>query len=131
MNELEQTQNSPTQSDLNAQIERLQRLTNLLLLALIVLSFTVTAFLAVQSVRTSRELDQIRPQGLQVSEALKKQDPMIQAFKGKLAEYGQTHPDFAPILAKYGIPAVQAPVLPSNLQMPPPNAPAAPTAPKK
>jgi hypothetical protein len=30
-------------------------------------------------------------------------EPVINDFVGKLVEYSKTHPDFNPILAKYGI----------------------------
>jgi len=52
----------------------------------------------------------------------------MQAFVGQLAIYGQTHPDFQPILKKYGIvppPVTNAPAKPAAA------APAAPAAPKK
>jgi len=74
-----------------------------LLLVLVVLSFTLTAFLAVQFWRTRKELEGIRPQAMQIIEARKKDGPLIQNFMTKLAEYGQTHPEFAARLAKQGI----------------------------
>ena len=44
-------------------------------------------------------------------------------FVRKITDYGQTHPDFAPILAKYGIkpavPAAAAPAVPAAAPAPP------------
>ena len=32
-----------------------------------------------------------------------KSGPLMDEFTKKITEYGRTHPDFAPILAKYGL----------------------------
>ena len=36
-------------------------------------------------------------------EALARETPHIQEFMARLADYGRTHPDFQPIVVKYGL----------------------------
>ena len=103
MNEPDQIQDSGGSSDLKQEVAQLRRLTNLLLLALVVLSFTFTAFLGIQSLRTGKDLQTTREQRTQVSDLLKRQKAEMEKFRNALAIYGQTHLDLAPILAKYGI----------------------------
>lgn len=74
---------------------------------------------------------QLEPQVMQASQianALSKQgssfDKQLQAIQGavaRLVDYGRTHPDYVPILSKYGVP-VANPATPAV---------AAPSAPKK
>lgn len=79
----------------------LQRRTTRLLVGLIVLSFTLAFFVGFQVRRTGKDLDAIRPQARQMMTASEKEEPTINAFVAKLTEYGRTHPDFAPIMAKF------------------------------
>jgi hypothetical protein len=55
----------------------------------------------------NKELAQMRPQAAQLLAEYQKSGPLMDDFVNKIAEYGRTHPDFAPYLAKYNIkPAV-------------------------
>lgn len=90
-------------ADLKEQFAALERHTTWLFASLVVLSFTLTAFLGLQARRSGKELDMIKPQATQVIENSRQEGPQVQAFFGRLVEYGKTHPDFAPILTKYGL----------------------------
>lgn len=95
--------NSP--DDLAAHVASLQRQVAVLLLALIVVSGTLTVYLWYQARTSGRDLEAIRPQATQVIQSFNQDRPGMEKFVGQLITYGQTHPDFKPILAKYGIAA--------------------------
>jgi hypothetical protein len=89
-----------------------------LLLALVVVSGTLTVVLYRQAKLTGRDIDTIKPQANLIIQAFKRDQQGMEAFVKQLTAYGSAHPDFQPILKKYGI--VQQPA----------TAPAAPAAPK-
>ncbi len=85
-----------------------------LLVALTVVSLTLTAFIGLQSRRAGNDLKGFRPQVTQIKEAYQKQEPTIKNLVSKLAEYGKTHPDFEPIVKKYNLTPATNPVLPTT-----------------
>ena len=102
MNEPEN--NSP--NDLAAQVASLQRQVCVLLLALIVVSGTVAVYLWYQDRTSGRDLEAIRLSGhTEFIQAFNQDLPGMEKFVGQLITYGQAHPDFKPILQKYGIAA--------------------------
>jgi hypothetical protein len=105
MNEPEtKSTNSPNElSELKEQCAGLQRQLTLVLLGMAVCSLTLTGFVGLQVRRVSKDLTIMRPQARQVAEASAKETPMLQNFMTKLADYGKTHPDFQPIVTKYGL----------------------------
>ena len=98
MNESEM--NSFPSTELTDQITALRRQMITLLLALIVVSGTLTVYLWYQSRITGKEIDAIRPQAMQIVQMFNQRSLVAE----KLVAYGQAHPDFQPILKKYGIP---------------------------
>jgi hypothetical protein len=88
-------------AELRTQHEALQKQVTRLLLGLVVLSLTLTAFMGLMARRAGTELKAIRPQATQVMEISKKEEPAIQAFWGKLVNYSKSHPDFVPYVEKY------------------------------
>ena len=109
-------------TDTNSEIEALKRQVFSLLLALIVVSGTVTVYLYRQASVSGKDIDAIRPQATQIINAFNQNQALMNSFIGQLVEYGKAHPDFRPVLLKYGIvPTGTAPMAPA----------AAPTAPKK
>jgi len=71
---------------------------------LIVVSGTFTIYLLRLSRTTSKELAGFRPQATQmIAEYQKVSAPAMTDFLKKISDYGRTHPDFAPVLAKYGL----------------------------
>ena len=98
MNEFET--GSPAPVELTDQIAALRRQMTTLLLALVVVSGTLTVYLWYQSRITGKEIDVIRPQAMQIVQMFNQRSLIVE----KLVVYGQTHRDFQPILKKYGIP---------------------------
>ena len=114
----------PDTNDLQAQYHALRHLVVSLLILVVVISGTLNIYLLRQWRSTSKDLTAIRPQAVQMIDDFRKTSgPLMQDFVKKITDYGRTHPDFAPVLAKYGL----KPATPTN---PPPATPAT-TAPKK
>ena len=114
--------NSP--SDLAGQVAALQRQVVTLLLALIVVSGTVAAYLGYESYHLGKDVSAINTQ---VILPYKQKVPALEDFISKIAAYGKTHPDFNAILVKDGVVQVA-----TNAAAKPAAAkPAAPAAPKK
>jgi hypothetical protein len=105
MNESPESTNSPELLD---QVAALRRQSFILLLTLIVVSGTLTGFLYLQARHTRKDLEAIRPQAVQIIQAYTLNAPNIQNFVKQLAAFGATHPDFRPVLQKYGIPPATA-----------------------
>jgi hypothetical protein len=98
---------TPVQHDANelqAQLDQLRHLLVSVLLLVIVISGTFNIYLLRQWRSTSRDLAGFRPQAAQmIGEYQKVRGPAMGDFVKKLADYGRSHSDFAPVLAKYGI----------------------------
>jgi hypothetical protein len=91
-------------TDLAAQVAALRRQTFTLLLALIIISGTLTVFLYRQASLTRRDIAAIKPQAAEVINALNQERPLIQSFVQQLVAYGKAHPDFQQqVLNKYNI----------------------------
>ena len=101
MNEPEM--NSPAAADLGEQVAALQQQVFSLLLALVVVSGTLVAYLGYESHHLGKEVNAIRPGAQQLIQAYKQNLPALETFVNQLVAYGQTHPDFRPVLQKYGI----------------------------
>jgi len=111
MNETQnEAQTNPSApEDLAEVVASLRRQISILLLALIVISGTVTAYLFYQSHTIGGDLAALEPQAREIIQNYDKNLPTIQKFVQELVVYGQSHPDFQPILKKYGIPLTQSP----------------------
>ncbi|MGA2278788.1 MAG: hypothetical protein ABSG80_00640 [Verrucomicrobiota bacterium] len=101
MNESET--NIPVQTELMDQLVALRHQVFTLLLALVVVSGTLTVVLYRQARLTGKDIDTIKPQATQIIAAFKRDQPAMENFVKQLTAYGVTHPDFQPILKKYGI----------------------------
>jgi hypothetical protein len=126
MNESEMNpapQSNP-QTDMMDQVVALRHQVFTLLLALVVVSGTLTVYLYRQASVAKKDMAAVKPQATQMIDAFKRDHPMMDAFVKQLTAYGVTHPDFQPILKKYGI-------APQAQPGPTPVAPSAPAAPKK
>ncbi len=95
---------SPVPDEQSDLVASLSRQIMFLLLALIVLSGTVTAYLFYQARVFGQQLDVLEPQARLVVENYNRSWPPIEKAIQELIVYGQKHPDFQPILKKYGIP---------------------------
>jgi len=104
MNETET--NSPAQTDLMDQVVALQHQVFTLLLALVVVTGTLASYLWYHSHTLSKDIDGLRPQVVQwraMLDEFGKDQPTAEAFINQLRAYGVTHPDYQPILKKYGL----------------------------
>ena len=109
-------------NDLQAQYDALRHLVVSVLILVIVISGTLNIYLLRQWRTVKRELTGFRPQAAQViAEYQKVSGPLMTDFVKKIAEYGRTHPDFAPILTKYNL-------KPAGATGAPPAAPTSPPA---
>ena len=108
MNESETS--SPAPVELTDQIAALRRQMTTLLLALIVVSGTLTVYLWYQSRIAGKEISVVRPLVLKMMNVFNQSSPIVD----KLAVYGQTHPDFQPILKKYGVVPQAQPAAPKT-----------------
>ncbi len=94
----------PGHADWQAHYESLRHLITFVLLMLIVVSGTLNMLLLRQWRWAQADLLAVRQQGSALITDYKKNgEPVINGFVGKLVEFSQTHPDFNPILVKYGI----------------------------
>ena len=94
---------NPT-TEISSQIAALQRQVFILLLALIVVSGTLTVFLYRQASLASRDLAAVKPQADQIIYTFNLNHSNITNFVEQIQAYGQTHPDFQQqILKKYGL----------------------------
>ncbi|HEY1660942.1 MAG TPA: hypothetical protein VGI03_00855 [Verrucomicrobiae bacterium] len=100
MNELD------SNSGLADQVAALQRQVFLLLLALIVVTGTLVAYLCYESHHIGKDVNNIQAQIIQPFD---KKLPAIKSFVSQLVAYGNDHPEFRPILVKYGIETNTAP----------------------
>lgn len=98
---------SPAPSDINrldAELAALRHLVNSVLILLIIVSGTLGIFLFRQYRTTHAQAQMMGPRVQRLAETFQRNEaPQLQAFVNRLVDYGRTHPDFAPILAKYGI----------------------------
>ena len=101
MNETET--NSPVPAELNDKLVALRHQVFTLLLALVVVSGTLTVYLYHQSRIAGKDIAIVKPQAMQIIQAFSQSRANMEAFVKQLKDYGVTHPDFQPILKKYGI----------------------------
>ncbi len=102
MNESEM--NLPEPAELTDQIAVLHRQVTTLLLALIVVSGTLAVYLWYQSHITESAIVMLKPEAIRVTKTYEQNRPGMEKLVRQLVVYGQSHPDFQPILKKYGIP---------------------------
>ena len=91
----------------DSEIAALRNQVFVLLVALIVVSGTLTVFLYREASLTRKEIDALKPQAVQIVTAFNQNQAMIANFVNQLEAYAQTHPEFVPVLAKNGIAPVK------------------------
>jgi len=91
-----------THADLTEEISGLQRQIFALLLALVVLSGTLVVYLFYQSHVTSKDIAVVRAQAKPVMDWVAQNQGGVEKFKAELVNYSKTHPEFVPVLQKYG-----------------------------
>lgn len=94
----------PDATDLQTELESLRHLVVSVLILMIVVSGTLSIYLLRQWRTTTKELTNMRPQVERMVNIYQKDEfPWMQDILKKFTEYGRTHPDYMPILAKYNI----------------------------
>jgi hypothetical protein len=106
-------------AELQAGVESLRSLFFSLLVLVVIISGTLNIFLLRQWRTASKDLDLARTQAAPLISEYQKTGPAMDNFVRQIAEYGRTHPDFAPIMAKYGIKPTIAVGTPSATSTPP------------
>jgi hypothetical protein len=100
----ESEMSSPTPAELSDQVAALRQQVFTLLLALIIVSGTLAAYLYYQSRMLGKDITNLKPQAVQVIQAFNQDRPKLESFVNLLIAYGQSHPDFQrQILDKYNI----------------------------
>ncbi len=107
--------------DSQSEISALRQQVFILLIALVVVSGTLTVYLYRQASILRKDIAAVEPQARQIIAAFNQNQPLINNFVNQLVVYAQTHPDFRPVLAQYGI---NPP--PAGTPMPAPGAPGTP-----
>src|SRR5262245_25831462 len=103
--------------DLKQQCAALKRQVTTLFLALVVVSGTLSVFLWRQAHYSRVDLNAMKQPAAQIIQAFNQEKPNMDAFLGRLADFGRTNPDFVPILNKYKI---SPPAMPIKASSPPP-----------
>lgn len=89
-------------TDLREQIDSLRHLVGSILVLLVVVSGTLTIFLLREMKTISAEVNGFRPGATNaIAIYQKQQGPAMLEFAKKIQQYGQTHPDFTPVLTKW------------------------------
>jgi len=91
------------ENDLQAQYDALRHLVTSILILLVVISGTFNICLLRLFRTSTRELAGLRAQAAPLMADNQKSGPLMDDFLNKITEYGRTHADFAPILAKYNL----------------------------
>ena len=102
-----------TSENNNVEIAALKNQVFTLLVALIVVSGTLTIYLYRQTSVAGKDL----AQGEKLAAMLNQNEATVSGFVTKLVAYGEKHPDFVPVLKKYGIAPV--PGMPAGTTAPP------------
>lgn len=92
-----------TNPDLNSEVAALRNQVYVLLIALIVVSGTLTVYLYRQASIARKDIEAVRPQAEQLIRAFNQNQGAMVTFVNQLVAYGEKHPDFVPVLRKYGI----------------------------
>jgi hypothetical protein len=111
MDEVELKTSAPVElSQLQAKLDALNHLMISVLILLVVVSGTLTIYLLRQWSSARKDLVAFRPIAAQVVgqyNSNREFNARMDGFISQLTDYGRAHPNFAPILMKYGInPAV-------------------------
>jgi type II secretory pathway component PulF len=86
-------------NDNNDEIAALKNQVFTLLVALIVISGTLTVFLYRQTSLAGKDI----AQGQQMASMLNQNEAAMIGFVNRLVAYGEKHPEFVPVLKKYGV----------------------------
>ena len=106
---------APNLADLQAKYDSLQQLMVGAFILLLILAGTLCMFFQRQASNLKNDLGLLRQQTTNMVAQLKLNEPFIDELLRKFQDYGRTHPDFMPILAKYGAAPTNRPAAPTPL----------------
>ena len=108
--------------DLRADLESLRSLVGYTIILVCVISLTLNMYLLRQMRYAQRDLQSIKQQATEmITQYQKVSAPIMDSLVRQITDYGRTHPDFAPILSKYGISLSNAPATPRPAPTAPPS----------
>lgn len=115
----------PAAPEVQVQLDAMRHLIVSVLILVLVVSGTLTIYLLRQWRSVSKELAVVRPQATKMIEDYQKNSvPLMSDFLKKVTDYGRTHPDYMPILARYNIkPGAATGAPPATATAPPTAAP--------
>jgi len=90
-------------NDSNSEIASLKSQLFVQLVALVVVSGTLTVFLYRQASVAGKDLETVKPQATQLINVFNQNQQSVVSFVNEVVAYGEKHPEFKPVLAKYGI----------------------------
>ena len=106
-------------SELREQYESLRHLVFSSMVLLLIVSGALNLYLLRQWRFTKTDLANVKPQAVQLITDYNKSVGGMQDFVKKLGDYSRTHPDFAPIAAKYRLADISKPAAPPSSPTPP------------
>jgi hypothetical protein len=104
----------PETSDCQAQCLQLRKLVSTLIILLVIMSVTTTASLFYQYWLTRKALNEFRPQFAEMMAEYSQLGPRMDDFVNKIRQYGNSHPDFGPIMVKYRLAAAPVQAAPAT-----------------
>src|SRR2546421_11860003 len=96
---------APELEELREECAALRHLVISALVLLLVVSGTFNLYLWRQVRYAHKDLEAVRPGATQIIADYRKASGPMDNFVRQMAEYGRTHPDFAPIMVKYDLKA--------------------------
>ena len=97
----------PTLADLQEECSWLRKQLSVVLFLTVLLAASLNIYLLYQLKVVRAELNVLQPQAAPMAE----QARQIMEIVGRFSDYGKTHPDFGPILVKYGLASNAAPAI--------------------
>ena len=101
MNDFETKPSAPAPTPSSDVVANLQTQVHYLLIALILLTGIFATYVYIQARRMQADLTATKLAGEPILQAFAQEKATVEAFLAKLVEYGKTHADFAPVLAKH------------------------------
>ena len=106
-------------NNLQSQVGTLQQQLTILTLALLIASGTFCIYMGLLARRARHDLQTLKAATAPTIQAFQKKKPQWDDFVKKVTDYGQTHADFAPIMARYRITATSTSAAPAEATEPP------------
>ncbi len=104
---MDNTENTPATTDktteLQHQVDSLRQLVGSVLVIVFILAGALNIYFWRQLRAVNSELTPLKKQSAEITAEMNKVNNAANEFARRLVEYGKTHPDFVPVLNKYGL----------------------------